>query len=68
MAWAGHSAQGGHEAGALLPVRVQFEAELTKRGSETEILVFEQTQVLVKTQTPLQNSNNYKLPGREAGV
>lgn len=68
MAWAGHLVPRGHEQEASLSVWVQFEAELAKTGGETEILIFEQTWVLVKPQTHLQNSHNFNLSGRETGV
>lgn len=55
-------------AGGTIICLVQFEVELTKTGSEPEILIFEQTWVLVKPQTHLQNSHNFSLSGRETGV
>lgn len=54
-------------AGGIL-IWVQFGAELTKTGIDTEIPIFEQTWVLVKPQTHLQNSHNFNLPARETGV
>lgn len=55
-------------AGGTIICLVQFEAELTKTGNETEILIFEQTWVFLKPQTHLQNSHNFHLSGRETGV